>query len=498
MKKAVAYLEPFMDAEKKEGESSSQGTIVIATVKGDVHDIGKNIVSVVLACNGYKVVDLGVMVKAETILKAAIDNNADFLGLSGLITPSLDEMIHIAKEMQRTGFTMPLLIGGATTSAAHTAIKIAQHYDQPIVQVGDASLVVEVCTKLKSPTLRAQYVGELKETQTRTRERFEANRGKEKLLSLKEARSKGFAIDWKKFESPKAPFIGSKVLEDIPLDEVVKYFDWSPFFWSWELKGKYPSIFDHPERGAQAKVLFDDAQVLLKDIIANKRFKLKAVYGYYPAQTDDHDDVVLYENEKPIARFYGLRQQKEKVGEQTYYAMSDFIAPIGSGKKDVLGAFAVTAGSSVEEHSNTFKNKLDDYSAIIVKALGDRFAEATAEWLHEKVRKEMGSNENLTPQQMIDEEYKGIRPALGYPACPDHSEKLTLWKLMGVESKINISLTESFAMNPPSSVSGLYFFNPEARYFNVGIIDAEQLEEYATRKKINLERAKTLLSPNLG
>jgi 5-methyltetrahydrofolate--homocysteine methyltransferase len=499
MKKAVAYLEPFMDAEKAaSGSVSNQGTIVIATVKGDVHDIGKNIVSVVLACNGYKVVDLGVMVKSDVILKAAIDHKADFLGLSGLITPSLDEMIFIAKEMQRQNFKIPLLIGGATTSAAHTAIKIAQHYSEPMVQVGDASLVVEVCTKLKSPTLRAEYVRDLQEKQTQVRERYEANRGKEKLLPLKEARSKGFSVDWKKFESPTPPFYGKKVIENIPLDEVVKYIDWSPFFWSWELKGKYPAIFDHPERGEQARQLFDDAQVLLKDIIANKRFQLKAVYGYYAAQTDGHDDVVLYENGKTLTRFHGLRQQKEKVGEQTYYALSDFVAPVESGKKDVLGAFAVTAGSSVEEFSMSYKNKLDDYSAIIIKALGDRFAEATAEWLHEKVRKEIGVKENLTPEQLINEEYQGIRPALGYPACPDHSEKLTLWKLLNVESEIGISLTESFAMNPPSSVSGLYFFNPEARYFNIGPIDAEQLEEYAVRKKIDLERAKTLLSPNLG
>jgi len=492
MKRSVAYLEPFMDAEKAAGATSAQGTFVIATVKGDVHDIGKNIVSVVLACNGYRVIDLGVMVKCEDILKAAIEHKADFLGLSGLITPSLDEMIHVTKEMQRQGFTLPLLIGGATTSAAHTAIKVAQHYDQPVVQVGDASLVVEVCTHLKSPTLREAYVREHREKQRQTRERFEANRGKEKLLSLKDARAKAFQVDWKAFQPPKAPFFGKKLMTDIPIAEVVKYIDWSPFFWSWQLKGKYPAIFDHPERGTQARQLFEDAQVLLRDIVENDRFRLKGVYGYYEAHTDDHDDIVLVNDGRPLARFHQLRQQKEKVGEQTYYSLADFIAPISSGKKDVLGAFAVTV-EGVEAFALTQKEKLDDYSSIIVKALGDRLAEATAEWLHEKVRKEIGIVENLTTEQLIDEAYQGIRPALGYPACPDHSEKLTLWKLLDVEREVGISLTESFAMNPPSSVSGLYFFNPEARYFGVGSIDAEQTEEYARRKKIDLSRARELL-----
>jgi len=492
MKRSVAYLEPFMDAEKAAGATSAQGTFVIATVKGDVHDIGKNIVSVVLACNGYRVIDLGVMTKCEDILKAAVEHKADFLGLSGLITPSLDEMIHVTKEMQRQGFRMPLLIGGATTSAAHTAIKVAQHYDQPVVQVGDASLVVEVCTQLKSATRREAYVREHREKQRQIRERFEANRGKEKLLSLKDARAKAFQVDWKAFQSPRPPFYGKKLMTDIPLSEVVKYIDWSPFFWSWQLKGKYPAIFDHPERGEQARQLFEDAQVLLQDIIQNSRFQLKGVYGYYEANTDDHDDVVLMNEGRPFARFHQLRQQKEKVGEQTYYSLADFVAPVSSGKKDVLGAFAVTV-EGVEAFALTHKEKLDDYSSIIVKALGDRLAEATAEWLHEKVRKEIGIVENLTTEQLIDEAYQGIRPALGYPACPDHSEKLTLWKLLDVENEIGISLTESFAMNPPSSVSGLYFFNPEARYFGVGSIDAEQLEEYARRKKIDLNRARELL-----
>ncbi len=494
MKRAVAYLEPFMDAEKKAtGATSNQGVFVIATVKGDVHDIGKNIVSVVLSCNGYKVIDLGVMVKCDDILKSAIEHKADFIGMSGLITPSLDEMISNAKEMKRLGFTTPLLIGGATTSAAHTAIKIVPYYDSPIVQVGDASLVVEVCTKLKSPTLREAYVKDLKANQTRMRESFERTKSLEKLVPLPEARQSNFKVDWQNFQTPRAPFTGTKVLDSIPLAEVAKYIDWSPFFWSWELKGKYPAIFQHAKHGEQAKQLFEDAQVLLKDIIDHQRFKLKAVYGLFPAHTNEDGDIVAG-NEK----FFCLRQQKEKITDPTYYSLSDFIAPQSSGKTDILGGFCVTAGSSVDDFAQEYKAKLDDYSSIIIKALGDRFAEATAEWLHQKVRREMGIQEDLTIEQLISEDYVGIRPALGYPACPDHSEKLTLWRMLNPDQKVGVTLTESFAMNPPSSVSGLYFFNPEARYFNIGSIDEGQLSSYAQRKGVTVERARTLLAPNLG
>lgn len=498
MKRAVAYLTPFMDAEKNElGSSSNQGVIVIATVKGDVHDIGKNIVSVVLSCNGYKVIDLGVMVRPKDILKAATENQADFLGLSGLITPSLDEMIYIAKEMKRQDFKMPLLIGGATTSQAHTAIKIAQYYDEPIVQVGDASLVVEVCTKLKSEGLREEFVRDLKATQLRLRTNFEKNKSNEQLLTLKEARSKKFKIDWEQFEPKRAPFVGTRVLENIPLDEVAQYIDWSPFFWSWELKGKFPSIFEHPKHGEQARTLFQDAKVLLNDIIQNKRFQLKAVYGYYDANSTENDEIILKENGRELTRFHYLRQQKEKVGEQTYYSLPDFIAPELSRKTDTLGVFCVTAGSSVEAYSETFKKSLDDYQAILVKALGDRFAEAATEWLHKKVREEMGVKESLSIQDLIEEKYEGIRPAMGYPACPDHSEKLTLWSILKADERIGVSLTSSYAMNPPSSVSGVYFFHPEARYFNVGTIDEAQLHEYAAKKEMKLDRARELLSPNL-
>ncbi|MBC7396773.1 MAG: cobalamin B12-binding domain-containing protein, partial [Bdellovibrionales bacterium] len=460
--------------------------------------IGKNIVSVVLACNGYRVVDLGVMVKCEDILKAAVAEKADFLGLSGLITPSLDEMIHVAQEMKREGFTLPLLIGGATTSAAHTAIKIAQHYDEPMVQVGDASLVVEVCTKLKSPTLKEKFVTDLKVNQKRMRESFEKSRLEAVMLSLPDARERKYQANWSAFTPKQAPFSGAKVLEAIPLKEVAAYIDWSPFFWSWELKGKYPAIFNHPKHGDAARKLFEDAEVLLKDVIENERFQLKATYGYYQAQTTQSDDVVLTKDQKEVAKFHFLRQQKEKQGEPTYYCLSDFIAPEELKKSDVLGMFCVTAGSSVETHANSFRDQHDDYSSIIIKALGDRFAEATAEWLHAKVRSEMGMKEDLKLEDILSEKYEGIRPAIGYPACPDHSEKDILWSLLHPDQTIGVTLTSSYAMNPPSSVSGLYFFNPEARYFNVGTISEEQLKEYTLRKGTAPERTRTLLSPNLS
>jgi 5-methyltetrahydrofolate--homocysteine methyltransferase len=498
MKKAVAYLTPFMDAEKGEsGSAQSQGTFVIATVKGDVHDIGKNIVSVVLSCNGYRVIDLGVMVPAADILNTARSENADFVGLSGLITPSLDEMIGVAKEMNRQGFEVPLLIGGATTSPAHTAIKMAEHYGGPMVQVGDASLVVEVCTKLKSPSLRDPYVAELKTSQARFKENYEKNRTRGKFLSLREARSKAFKINWEHHTPPSVPFAGVRVLRDISLSEVARYIDWSPFFWSWELKGKYPAILRHPEHGAQASQLFQDAQEIFSRILREERFQLQAVHAFFEANSIDGEDILLKPPGGLETRLHFLRQQKEKVADQTYYSLADFVAPLESGKRDWLGAFCVTAGTSVEAYARTFADAHDDYSSIIVKALGDRFAEATAEWLHRKIRIDSGIPEDLTIEELIDEKYQGIRPALGYPACPDHSEKETLWSLLHPDSSIGVTLTSSWAMNPPSSVSGLYFLNPEARYFNVGPIDEEQLADYAGRKSVGLERARELLSPHL-
>ncbi|MBC7692933.1 MAG: methionine synthase [Methylotenera sp.] len=512
MKKAVAYLKPFMDAEqlKNPGSLSRQGVFVIATVKGDVHDIGKNIVSVVLSCNGYQVIDLGVMVKSDVILKAAIEHQADFVGLSGLITPSLDEMISIAQEMTQQGFTTPLLIGGATTSPAHTAVKVAPHYPEPVVQVGDASLVIEVCTRLKSPELKKKYVAELQERQTRLRESFERSRGTTVSLPLAQARAQRMKLAPPASDGiVKAPFHGLKVLRDIPLDEVARYIDWSPFFWSWQLKGKYPAILEHPKHGKEATQLFQDAQELLARVVSEKRFALKAVYGYFPAVSTANDDVILLKEpfaesetvEKgllrlELARFHFLRQQKEKVSDQTYHSLADFIRPSESNEgSDVLGGFCVTAGKSVEEFAAMFSSRLDDYSSIIVKALGDRFAEATAEWLHEKVRHEVGIQEDLTIEDLIGEKYQGVRPAMGYPACPDHTEKQTLWDLLDVDASIGVSLTESFAMNPPSSVSGLYFFHPEARYFNVGPITKEQLLDYCARKGISEKEAARILSP---
>jgi len=499
MKKAVAYLTPFMDAEKKaSGVLTQKGKFVIATVKGDVHDIGKNIVAVVLACNGYEVIDLGVMVKWEDILKAVRIHLPEVLGLSGLITPSLDEMIHIAKEMTREGLTLPLLIGGATTSQAHTAIKIAPHYEPAVVQVPDASLVVEICTKLKSKGLRESFVSDLKHKQQQLKEHYEKSKTDSKLYPIEAARNQKFKMDWSKKSDLRIPFEGVKTIS-LPIKEVAKLIDWSPFFWSWELKGKYPSIFEHSDHGDAAKKLYEDAQALLSDIIANERFQLKAVYGYYPAYSNDTDDVILTSSQNTEkARFHFLRQQKEKVGQQTYYSLVDFIAPRTQGvERDFLGLFCVTAGKSVETFAKSFLKDHDDYSSIMVKAIGDRFAEAGTEWLHRQMRYEAGIRESFTPEDLIDEKYQGIRPALGYPACPDHSEKETLWKLLDPSTAIGVELTSSYAMTPPSSVSGVVFFNNEARYFNVGQIDDGQLREYARRKNISLERAKTLLSPNL-
>jgi 5-methyltetrahydrofolate--homocysteine methyltransferase len=479
MKRAVAWLTPFMDAEKESSGASSQGTFVIATVKGDVHDIGKNIVSVVLSCNGYRVHDLGVMVRCEDILKTAREQGADFIGLSGLITPSLDEMIHVAKEMAHEGFTVPLLIGGATTSPAHTAIKMAEHYPAPMVQVGDASLVVEVCTKLKSPSLRTEYVSELKQSQARLKEAHARSKAAEDLLPLSEAREKPFPIDWKSHSVLQPSFTGIRSLK-LPLDEISNYIDWSPFFWTWELKGKFPAILQHPVHGQEATRLYEDAQALLDRILREKRFEMNAVYGFFPVERKGEDLELLRGTERFPFHFY--RQQKRKVGEQRYYSLADYISPQTT---DLMGAFCVTAGPGVEAFAYSFKIEHDDYSSILVKALGDRFAEASAEWLHERARKEAGIIEAHSVEALIDESYAGIRPALGYPACPDHSEKTTLWRLLEVEERIGVSLTSSYAMNPPSSVSGLYFFHPEARYFNVGPVGEDQIHDLSRRKGVS-------------
>ena len=502
MKRAVAYLTPFMEEEKASSGASSQAKIVLATVKGDVHDIGKNIVGVVLACNNYEVVDLGVMVSCDKILEAARAEKADMIGLSGLITPSLDEMIYVASEMQREGFELPLLIGGATTSKAHTAIKIAPAYEGPVVQVADASLVVGVCSDLLSAERKGGFVDSLKADQARLRERHASGSSNAaRMLSLDEARNNRFDARWDTSALAKPQAFGRQVFDDIDLASVLEFFDWSPFFWTWGLKGVYPAILEHAKYGEQASDLYREAQEMLKDIVENQRFRLRAVFSLWAAQSDG-DDVKVYADDRlgeALGAFHFLRQQKEKVSDATCYSLADFVAPESSGLVDSLGGFAVTAGPEVEDYADAFKAKGDDYRAIMAQALGDRFAEALAEYLHKRVRDEwgFGQSENLDVAAMIGEQYRGIRPAAGYPACPDHTEKETLWRLLEAEEATGISLTESFAMNPPSSVSGLYFANADARYFNVGKIGKDQVESYAERKGISLAEAEKWLQPNL-
>lgn len=495
MKKAVAYLEPFMEQEKLAAKEivREQGVFVIATVKGDVHDIGKNIVGVVLACNGYKVVDLGVMVSAQKILDAAIENKADIIGLSGLITPSLDEMIHVAKEMERQGFKVPLLIGGATTSKAHTAIKIAPHYKSPIAHVGDASLVIEVCTNLLSPERRDEFVKNTNESFMRLRERHAKQNTETTLIEYEKAKSQAFKSDWEKTEIA-TPSKNGIFSFDFSLEEIVPYIDWSPFFWTWELKGTYPKILGNEHYGSEAKKLFNDAKALLDKIIQDKIFKPKALVGIFPAYSQG-DDVIVNNQ----TTFHFLRQQKEKINEEgVYYSLADFIAP--KGFNDYLGGFVVTIGHEVEAFAKTFKDKNDDYSSIMVKAIGDRLAEALAELTHKKVREIFGYglNENLSNEDLIKEKYRGVRPAPGYPACPDHTEKEILWELLGAQKAIDVTLTENFAMNPPSSVSGFYFNHPEAKYFNVGNIGEDQVKNYSQRKSQTIQYVEKWLAPNLG
>ncbi|MEC7800534.1 MAG: methionine synthase [Verrucomicrobiota bacterium] len=501
MKKAVAYLEPFMEAEKSEGASSKRGTMVIATVKGDVHDIGKNIVGVVLACNNWEVIDLGVMVSCDKILEAVQKHNADILGLSGLITPSLDEMIHNAQEMKKAGLKIPLLIGGATTGKDHTAIKIAPHYDQAVVQVPDASLVVNVCNDLTQSEKKESFVKELLEKQEKIRIKHQ-QKGERKLVSLTESRSKGVDIDWKNLEIDE-PFPEKLGVHDFRADlkEVLEYFDWSPFFWSWELKGKYPEILKRERVGEEAQKLFDHAQELLELIINDNAFTCDAVVGLWPANSV-LDDVYLYEDldkTNKIGTFHFLRRQ-QSIPNQPHYCLADFVAPLDSGKTDFLGAFAVCAGEGVEQLAEKYEKDNDDYSAIMVKALGDRFAEAMAELTHKKVREwwKFGMSENLDNKSLIDEKYQGIRPACGYPSQPDHTEKDTIWDLLSVKEKIGLELTGSRAMNPGCSVSGLYFSNPNARYFNVGSLGRDQVEDYAGRKEWSVDQAIKWLRPNLG
>ncbi len=501
MKRAVAYLLPYMETEKADASaSSSAGKFLIATVKGDVHDIGKNIVAVVLACNNYEVKDLGVMVSCDKILEEAEQWGADIIGLSGLITPSLDEMIYNAKEMTKRGFKQPLLIGGATTSKAHTAIKIAPHYDQPVVRVGDASLVTEVCNNLLNPKTRDAYIAEVEADNVKQRERFAAANSAKDLITLEKARSGRFTCDWANadIKAPNKP--GVTVNDHISLDTLTQYFDYSPLFWTWELKGVYPKILDHKKYGEQARSIFSDAQTLLKRIVEEKRFRARSVVGLWPANAIG-DDIELYSPEgKTIGIFHTLRQQKRKTNSEIYYAPADFIAPKETNRMDACGAF-VSCIEGVDEFAQTFEDKGDDYSSIMVKAIGDRFAEALAEYTHERVRKELwgyAADENLSNEELIKEKYRGIRPASGYPATPDHTEKATIWKLLDAEKNTGATLTENFAMSPGSCVSGLYLAHPDARYTQVGPIDKDQMQDYAKRKGFTLEECERWLAPNCG
>ena len=506
MKKSVAWLTPFMEEEKAEqGGSTSRGTIVLATVKGDVHDIGKNIVGVVLRCNNFEVIDLGVMVPAEKILQTAIDKKADLIGLSGLITPSLDEMVHCAKELKRKGFTLPLLIGGATTSAKHTAVKIAQHYDQPVVHVVDASLSVPVVENLLDAGRKPDFVTQNLAEQERDRKTF-ANRQQKALTPYAETLSRRFATDWNAVDIPEPSFTGLRTIEDHPLEDLVNYIDWSPFFQTWELRGKYPAILEDEVVGEEAGRLFNDARKLLDEIVERKLLTAKAVFGFWPANSDGDDIVVWGEGQeardkgKEVCRFPTLRQQWERPGQKDFRSLADFIAPIDSERTDYIGAFAVTTGIGCDELVTRFEKEHDDYQSIMAKALADRLAEAFAERLHKLARDEWGygKSEGLSPDDLIHEKYRGIRPAFGYPACPDHTEKSTLFKLLDAENRTGISMTESFAMLPAASVSGLYFAHPESRYFSVDRISQDQVEDYAARKGISIEEVERWLAPNLG
>lgn len=503
MKKAVAYLEPFMLAEKEEGAEDDAPVFVIATVKGDVHDIGKNIVGVVLGCNGYKVIDLGVMVDCEKIYAAAQEHGADIVGMSGLITPSLDEMIYNAKEFEKKGSSLPILVGGATTSRAHTAIKISEYYSQPIVHVGDASLVVGVCNSLLSENLREDFLTKHKDQEQRDRDLHAGKGSTAVYVPFEEAKRQKYEIDWKNTDLAVPAGVGHYDWDRVPLDEIVEVFDWSPFFHAWELRGVFPKILQHKDHGNEAKKLHADAQRILEDLVENKRLRCRATWGVYPAHSIGEDIEIFSDEAKRehLTTFHFLRQQKEKIkAAAPYQSLADFVAPKECDRPDHLGAFAVTAGNEVEEYAKTFKDAGDDYTAIIIQALADRFAEGLAELLHKKVRDHMGfgKEEGLSTEDLIKERYRGIRPAAGYPACPDHTEKQILWDLLDVEKRTGMQLTTSYAMFPPSSVSGLYFFNEEARYFNVGKIERDQLEDYASRKEMSIEEAEKWLAPNLA
>ena len=500
MKRAVAYLEPFIEAEKDTSKPSN-GKILLATVKGDVHDIGKNIVGVVLACNNYEIIDLGVMVPCEKIIQTAIEQKVDIIGLSGLITPSLDEMEYVASELDRQNLDFPLLVGGATTSKAHTAVKIAPKYRNTVVHGGDASRTVNIVNSLLSEEKSAEYKKELKKEYDEFREKFLARQTDKEYVSIEKAREKRFKIDWENETIIKPKKLGITVIENQDFRELLPFVDWSPFFRSWDLHGRYPNILEDEKVGEQARELWADAQVILDKILNEKLLKAKAIFGLFPANSNERDDIILDKDGEEFV-FRTLRQQLKKSAGKEYFALSDFIAPQSTGKQDYIGAFAVTAGFGTDELVKYYEAQNDDYSTIMAKALADRFAEAFAEFLHWKVRKEYwgyAADENLSNEELIDEEYKGIRPAPGYPACPDHLERATIWELLKVKETIGIELMDAgLAMYPTAAVSGYYFANAKAKYFGVGKICEDQLKDYTERKGVDEEFARKWLNPILA
>ena len=507
MKQSVAYLLPFMEAEKEEmglTQSDSNGKIIMATVKGDVHDIGKNIVGVVLQCNNYEVIDLGVMVPARDILERAREENADIIGLSGLITPSLDEMCHVAAEMEREGFEIPLLIGGATTSKVHTAVKIDPNYHKgQTIYVTDASRAVGVASRLLSDS-SAPYIGAIQSEYREIAEKHAAKNNKKARQTIKDARANRFPIQWTGYEPPEPSFLGTKVFPSINLGDLRDYIDWTPFFQTWELTGQYPAILEDSVVGEAARNLFDDAQAMLEKMISENWLTAKAVIGFWPANSVNDDDIEIYNDESRAqvrSTLHTLRQQMVKTSGRANYALADFVAPLETGIQDYVGGFAVTTGLGEDDRAEAFKAANDDYSSILFKALADRLAEALAEYMHQRVRREYwgyAPDESFSNAELIKEAYRGIRPAPGYPACPDHTEKGTLWSLLDAEAATGIQLTESFAMWPGASVSGLYFSHPDAAYFGVGKVEQDQVQDYANRKGISLSDAERWLAPNLN
>ena len=504
MKKAVAYLLPYIEAEQSDEEISSNGRILLATVKGDVHDIGKNIVAVVLQCNGYEVIDLGVMVPAEQILKVAKGKGCNIIGLSGLITPSLDEMVHVAREMERQGFELPLLIGGATTSKIHTAIKIEPGYSRPVVHVPDASRAVGVVSQLLNPEYRPAYVEELRGEYEKIRRRRATQSSARRFATLQQARSNKKQIDWQGYHPPKPSFLGSRVFDPYPLEEVVERIDWTPFFMAWELAGKFPRLLDDKVVGKEARRLYDDARAMLAMIIDQKWITARAVIGFFAANTVKDDDIELYTDDgrsEVLVTLHHLRQQVARISDQPNYCLADYVAPKELRVPDFVGAFAVTTGIGVDQRLKRFEAEHDDYGAIMLKALADRLAEALAERMHERVRKEIWGyavDEDLDNAALIKERYRGIRPAPGYPACPDHTEKATLWRLLRPDETIGLRLTEHYAMYPAAAVSGWYFAHPQARYFGIGKIQRDQVQDYAKRKSMNIADVERWLAPVLG